>query len=101
MEAEYADIRQRVYRGDVDSPKSARSSRWAALPAGLLASVDEWRSLSRDTGPEAWVFPPENLSTPMSKDNCWRRNFLPKLKRVSLAWANFRASDSNLSFPIT
>ena len=101
LEAEYADIRQRVYRGDVDSPKSARSSRWAALPAGLLASVDEWRSLSRDTGPEAWVFPSENLSTPMSKDNCWRRNFLPKLKRVSLAWANFRASDSNLSFPIT
>jgi integrase len=90
LEAEYADIRQRVYRGDVDSPKSARSTRWAALPARLLASVDEWRSFSRDTSPEAWVFPSENLSTPMSKDNCWRRNFLPKLKPVGLDWANFQ-----------
>jgi hypothetical protein len=36
MEADYADIRQRVYRGDIDSPKSVRSVsprgsfRWAA-----------------------------------------------------------------------
>ena len=37
MEADYADIRQRVYRGDVDSPKSVRSVRFAALSDGLLA----------------------------------------------------------------
>jgi hypothetical protein len=35
LEAEYADIRQRVYRGDLDSPKSPYSVRWAALSDGL------------------------------------------------------------------
>jgi len=47
MEADYADIRQRVYRGDVDSPKSTRSVRYAALSDGLLAAIDEWRAVSR------------------------------------------------------
>jgi integrase len=28
--------------------------------------------------------------TPMSKDNCWRRNMLPKLAKVGLGWANFQ-----------
>jgi len=89
MEADYADIRQRVYRGDVDSPKSVRSVRFAALSDGLLASIDEWRAVSLDTSADAWVFPSEKLTTPVAKDNCWRRSFLPKLIPVGLAWANF------------
>jgi len=28
--------------------------------------------------------------TPLSKDNCWRRSMLPKLKAVGLAWCNFQ-----------
>ena len=90
MEADYADIRQRVYRGDVDSPKSVRSVRFAALSDGLLVSIDEWRAVSLDTGADAWVFPSEKLTTPLAKDNCWRRSFLPKLKPVGLDWANFQ-----------
>ncbi len=87
---EYADIRQRIYRGDVDSPKSARSIRFAALSDGLVSSIDEWRTLSIDSGADAWVFPSEKLTTPLSKDNCWRRGFLPKLRLVGLAWVNFQ-----------
>jgi integrase len=90
LEKDFADIQQRVYRGDVDSPKTVRSVRLAALSDGLLALVHEWRSLSLDTRPDAWVFPSENLKTPLSKDNCWRRSFLPKLQPESLAWANFQ-----------
>lgn len=90
LEREYADIMQRVYRGAVDSPKTIRSTRWAALSDGLLKSIQEWKALSLDIGPDAWVFPSENPETPMSKDNCWRRNFLPKLQAVGLAWANFQ-----------
>lgn len=90
MEADYADIRQRVYRGDVDSPKSVRSVRFAALSDGLLVSIDDWRSVSLDTSADAWVFPSEKLTTPLAKDNCWRRSFLPKLTPVGLAWANFQ-----------
>ena len=39
LEAEYADIQQRIYRGDIDSPKSRYSVRWAALPDGLLRAI--------------------------------------------------------------
>lgn len=90
MEADYADIRQRVYRGDVDSPKSVRSVRYAVLSDGLLVSIDEWRAVSLDTGADAWVFPSERLTTPLARDNCWRRGFLPRLTPVGLAWANFQ-----------
>jgi len=90
LAAQYADIRQRVYRGDVDSPKSVRSTRWAALPEGLLDSIEEWKRLSLDTSGDAWVFPSEKLTTPLSKDNCWRRHFLPKLSPIGLRWANFQ-----------
>jgi integrase len=90
LEAEYADVRQRVYRGDIDTPKSTHSVRWAALSDGLLAAIEEWRMRSIDTGPEAWVFPSEKLTTPISKDNCWRRHFAAPLKGVGLGWVNFQ-----------
>jgi integrase len=67
-----------------------RSVRFAALSAGVLATIDEWRARSVDTSPEAWVFPSEKLTTPVAKDNCWRRDFLPRLKPLGLAWANFQ-----------
>src|SRR5262245_12730710 len=89
LEAEYADIRQRVYRGDIDSPKSTYSVRWAALSDGLLAAIREWRSISLDPSPGAWVFPSEK-NTPLRKDNCWRRHFAPQLKAVGLDWVNFQ-----------
>jgi integrase len=90
LEAEYADIRQRIYRGDIDSPKSTYSVRWAALSDGLLSAITEWRSLALDPSPEAWVFPSERLTTPVRKDNCWRRHFAPQLKTVGLSWVNFQ-----------
>jgi len=43
-----------------------------------------------DKRPESWLFPSERIVTPLSKDNCWRRNFLPRLKPVGLEWANFQ-----------
>jgi integrase len=70
LEVDYAAIRQRVYRGDIDSPKSVRSVRHAALSDGLLISIDEWRAVSLDTSGDAWVFPSEKLTTPLAKDNC-------------------------------
>lgn len=69
LEADYADIQQRIYRGDIDTPKSARSVRFAALSEGVLATIDEWRALSVDNSPEAWVAPSERLTTPVAKDN--------------------------------
>ncbi len=88
LTANYADIRQRVYRGLVDTPKTDQSLRKAALSEELLADVESWRRLAVDAGENAWVFPSERM-TPLSKDNCWRRKMEPKLAKVGLDWANF------------
>jgi integrase len=90
MAKTYADIRQRVYRGQVDTPKTDHSFRKAALSAGVLDEIENWRQLSVDTRDDAWVFPSERLATPLSKDNCWRRDMKPKLKKAGLEWANFQ-----------
>jgi integrase len=82
------DIRQRVYRGAIDTPKTDQSIRKAALPEGLLREIEAWRMVSLVTRDDAWVFPSERM-TPMSKDNCWNRNIKPKLKSVGMGWANF------------
>jgi integrase len=81
-------IRQRIYRGVIDSPKTSLSVRQAALPEGLLGEIEAWRAVSPVTKDNAWVFPSERM-TPMSKDNSWNRDIKPKLAKVGLAWANF------------
>lgn len=88
LTATYADIRQRVYRGTIDSPKTNQSVRKAALSEGLLGEIEVWREFSVETRDHAWVFPSERM-TPLSKDNCWRRSMQPKLAKVGLGWANF------------
>ncbi len=72
LTATYADIRQRVYRRKIDTPKTDNSTRQAALSEGLLAEIETWRMMATETRDDAWVFPSERM-TPLSKDNCWRR----------------------------
>jgi integrase len=64
LEAQYADIIQRIYRGDVDPEKyvlrpSGRPFRW---PAYCYRGVALFRSRP---GPRAWVFP-SNDSPPLA-----------------------------------
>ena len=86
----HINIQQRIYRGEVDTPKTRHSVRKAAVPEGLQSEITMWRSISISTEPDAWVFPSETLNTPVSKDNCWRRHIQPKLEKVGLEWANFQ-----------
>ena len=86
----YADVRCRVYRGDVDSPKTSHSVRRVALPGGLAEDFEEWRSLAPDTSETAWVFPSENPKTAVGRDNLWRRQIHPKLEEARLGWVNFQ-----------
>jgi integrase len=90
LQGKFADIRQRVYRGKVDTPKTNNSIRKVALSEGLLSDIESWKAVSTDTSPEAWVFPSENLDTPLSRDNCWRRRIGPKLEAVGLGWVSFQ-----------
>jgi integrase len=89
LTATYADIRQRVYRGAIDTPKTDQSVRKAALPEKLLREIEVWREFAVVTRDDAWVFPSERM-TPLSKDNCWRRSMEPKLAKVGLEWATFQ-----------
>jgi len=90
VEADQITIEQRLYRGQIDSPKTPKSKRSAALSEGLQSVIAKWRLLSGSPGPQAWVFPSETLKTPLAKDNCWRRWIGPKLKAVGLEWVNFQ-----------
>jgi integrase len=85
----HADIRQRVYRGRIDSPKTSHSLRKAALAAGLLDDIREWKTLSRECGEDGWVFPSETGKTPLSRDNMWRRHIGPQLKAAGLGFVDF------------
>jgi integrase len=88
LTATHADIRQRVYRRRLDTPKTDNSYRKAALSEGLLADMEAWKLLAASTDDNAWVFPSEAM-TPLSKDNCWRRYMWPRLKKAHLEWATF------------
>jgi integrase len=83
LSATFADIRQRVYRGAIDTPKTDQSIRKAALSEGLRREIEAWRVFSVTAREDAWVFPSERM-TPLSKDNCWRRSMEPKLAKVGL-----------------
>jgi integrase len=89
MTSTYANIRQRVYRGVIDTPKTEQSFRKAALSEGLLHEIEDWRKLAPSTAAHAWVFPSERM-TPMAKENVWRRSIGPKLDKVGLGWVNFQ-----------
>ena len=85
----YAEVRQRVYRGLVDSPKTHHSERDAALADGLAKNLEQWREFCCCPNPLGFVFPSER-GTALSKDNVWRRNMHPMLAAVGLGWCNFQ-----------
>jgi integrase len=89
-EANYASIQQRVYRGEIGTPKTFKSRRSAALGDQLSVWIRQWVELLPDGGPDGWLFPSERGTTPLAKDNVWRRQFLPRLKEVGLEWVNFQ-----------
>jgi integrase len=90
VKPDHLEIEQRLYRGQIDTPKTNRSARTVALSEGLQPAIANWRALSGDPGPEEWVFPSETQETPLAKDNCWRRWIAPTLKAVGLEWVDFQ-----------
>jgi integrase len=64
--------------------------RKVAFSEGLQNLITKWKNASVNSNPSAWVFPSEKLTTPLAKDNCWRRHFAPKLAAAGLGWVNFQ-----------
>ena len=82
-------IRQRVYRGLIDTPKTDPSNRKAEIPPKTAAYLREWMECC-GVKPDAWLFASENPAKPMWRDNVWYRHMQPKLMKVGLEWANFQ-----------
>ena len=82
-------VRRRVYRGDIDEPKTKRSNRRVALAVATLNLLEQWKLRLMGSPAETWLFGSEN-GTPLRRDNLWRRSFYPRLKAVGLEWATFQ-----------
>jgi integrase len=85
----FASIQERVYRGTIDTPKTEKSVRIAALSTGLRRDLEAWLQDSPDTGGSGWLFPSDSLKTPISRDNVVRRNIRPALKEAGFGWVDF------------
>jgi len=90
VSANHVEIKERLYRTDLDSPKTRQSVRKVALPQELCAELQAWCASLPEQGPDAWVFPSERLTTPINKDNLWQRNIAPVLAAAGLDWVNFQ-----------
>ena len=86
-------IDQRLYRGDIDTPKTTSSRRTVAIASETVRQLHEWMDLVGDD-PYAWVFASENPAKPIWRDNLWysythtsleaRRGAAEKLERSVL-----------------
>jgi integrase len=85
-----AEIVERVCRGDIDTPKTRKAFRTVALPKGVQKDLQEWLKLTPDTGQDGWLFPSENLKTPMNALKVMARYIRPRLKKVGLGWVDYR-----------
>jgi len=84
-------IERRVYRGQIDSPKSWRSRRVVPPTTGTRTLLKAWIELLRDRRPEAWLFPSERETTPIDPGNLWRRRIQPALKTAGVSGVNYQA----------
>jgi integrase len=82
-------IEQRLYRGDIDDPKTSLSKRTVGIPTQTAELLRKWMELVGGN-PNSWVFASENPAKPMWRDNVWYRSMKPRLEAVGLGWANFQ-----------
>lgn len=90
IQADGLHIERRVYRGAVDSPKSSRSRRVIPPTEGTRALLSLYVETLFDRSNDAWLFPSEALTTPISYSNVWRRKIGPALKTAGILGANYQ-----------
>lgn len=83
-------IDQRLYGKLIDSTKTVKSKRLAAVSRATQYAFESWRSKLASSEPEDWVFPSELLSRPETPWNLFRRAIRPALRRVGLGWVTFQ-----------
>lgn len=85
----HANIVERVCRRDVDTPKTEKSKRQAALSANLQEDMRAWLATMPED-PDGWLFPSENPRKPIDSTNLLMRAIRPRLSMVGLEWVDFR-----------
>ena len=83
-------VRRRLYKGNIDVPKTRRSARRVALSSATVELLKSWIFEAPLTRLDGWLFPAVTLDSPVRRDNIWRRSMLPKLKKIGLHWATFQ-----------
>jgi integrase len=83
-------VERRMYRGKLGSPKTEGSKRAVALPKSVVSDISEWRTTSKNTSHDAWVFPSENGKTPLWANNAWYDKIRPTLTKLGLGWTNYQ-----------
>jgi integrase len=83
-------ITRRVYRGVIDTPKSNKGKRIAALSTSVIEDLAEWRNMSPNTAPDDWIFPSENSTTPLWPTNVWYDKIRPTLETLGMTWVNYQ-----------
>lgn len=92
-------VEERVYKRVLNTPKNGKT-RESAISDRTIEQLKEWAGLALDSSPDGFVFPSENIATPLSLDNLWRRSMFPKLEKIGLDWATFqvlRKTNASLS----
>lgn len=79
MDGDSVWVRRRLYKGNIDLPKTRRSERQVALSGSTVALLYQWLELVGNISREAWLFPSETLKSPIRRDNIWQRCMLSKL----------------------
>ena len=77
-------IRQTVYEGRLDSPKTHRSARPVYIPEELVQKLREYRKQFPNATDDDFVFPSQTGKTPMRYSNLLKRWLRPICKRLGI-----------------
>jgi integrase len=90
-------VREAVYEGTFDEPKTDASARLIPLPEMAMEMLQTWRSLCRRTAPEDLIFATIS-GKPISPNNVLRRWVWPACQAAGLpkaTWLTFRRTYSS------
>jgi integrase len=88
-DATVVKVEQRVYRGEIDNPKTNPSRREVAIPPRTAELLLKWMSSAVGPEPDAYVFESEK-GKPIWRDTLLYDHIRPKLKPLGLEWVDFQ-----------
>jgi integrase len=82
-------VEQRVYRGNIDSPKTNPSRREVAIPPRTAEMLREWMKAAVNPEPGAYLFASDK-GTPIWRDTLMYDHIRTKLRPHGLEWVDFQ-----------